>query len=400
MEEGPGNNFVTTDHGHHDLVRATAYNLHGNRKATGGADHRVKVYKKLPDGSWKLLDTWRAHDAEIFDLTSTQIKWSSPYLGQVLATVGNDGKFKVWEEDVCEPMNSGHRFKCIFTLHSPSRVPYVSFDFKTVNIADTYLALITRDGHLSVYEASDPESLTSWALVDEFRVCTQPLRGEEDGFKVQFDPNESPCWTAVAAGLSPKALSLVTAGMDTVRVWRTDKLRSFYQAAELAGHRGVLRDVAWGPASTPGYDLIATACKDGCIRIFEVHTRLLSSSVGPVTSEPAPEANGARASSPEAAAVTPSGIGAGLAGASRATGASGASRDHDEDSSRVQHTVDEVACLTEHHGAVWAVKWEPIALEGRELVSAGDDGKLRFWKKAIDGTWKEYATVEAGFEPE
>ncbi len=38
------------------------------------------------------------------------------------------------------------------------------------------------------------------------------------------------------------------------------------------------------------------------------------------------------------------------------------------------------------------------ALGGLELVSAGDDGKLRYWKKAIDGTWMHFASIEAGFQ--
>ena len=47
--------------------------FYGKRKVTGSADHRLKVYDHLPDGQWKLIDTWRGHDAEILDVTVTSL---------------------------------------------------------------------------------------------------------------------------------------------------------------------------------------------------------------------------------------------------------------------------------------------------------------------------------------
>ena len=297
-------------------------------------------------------------------------------MGQTLGSIGNDLKFKVWEEDKSEPWNSGRRFKCIYTLSSLSRVPYASFDFKSVNINDTFLALLTKEGNLTVYEAADPESLSSWNILDEFRVCNPPVRGEEVGFSVEFDPCPTPCWTAVAAGLNQKALSLVCAGMDTARVWRTTNMRNFYQAADLAGHGGIVRDVAWLPSNTSGFDTIATACKDGSIRIFEVSTLATSLINGVVSSN---DSDGARQTAGESARVNPSGIGAGLAGASRASGATSASGDN-QDPSKVYQEAKEVANLASHDSMVWRLKWSPISESTCTMLSPGTHTFVQPWE--------------------
>jgi len=57
----------TFNHGHHDLVLAADYNFYGNRLVTAAADHRLKVWDKTGD-DWKLIDSWKAHDAEITDV--------------------------------------------------------------------------------------------------------------------------------------------------------------------------------------------------------------------------------------------------------------------------------------------------------------------------------------------
>jgi WD40 repeat protein len=59
--------FADFDAGHRDLVTVTRFNFYGNRIVTASSDHRMKVWD-LKDGQWQLVDTWRAHDAEIRDV--------------------------------------------------------------------------------------------------------------------------------------------------------------------------------------------------------------------------------------------------------------------------------------------------------------------------------------------
>ena len=286
-------------------------------------------------------------------------------MGQIIGSIGEDQKFKVWEEDVYEPPNSGHRFKCIFTLQSPSRIPYVSFDFKTVNYSDMHVALLSRDALLTIYEADEPESMASWALVDQFHVCTPPVRGEETAFKVQFDPNSLPCWAACRAGVREDSLALVTAGMNTVKIWRTSSLdRHFYLAADLssAGHRSLVRDIAWAPLNIRGWDLIAATYKDGAIRIFEVHYPHPAPNSSSSSSTPTPNPGTVSIREPASfngASGPPSRIGASLAGQSKMSNPPTTTPIHNGvEAGHVAHSVKPVATIqTQQYGGVWQAKW-------------------------------------------
>lgn len=60
--------FIDFDAGHRDLVTVTKFNFYGNRIVTASSDHRMKVWDQRDD-EWQLVDTWRAHDAEIRDVS-------------------------------------------------------------------------------------------------------------------------------------------------------------------------------------------------------------------------------------------------------------------------------------------------------------------------------------------
>lgn len=63
--------FADFDAGHRDLVSVTKFNFYGNRIVTASTDHRMKVWD-MKDGQWRLMDTWRAHDAEIRDVRASE----------------------------------------------------------------------------------------------------------------------------------------------------------------------------------------------------------------------------------------------------------------------------------------------------------------------------------------
>lgn len=288
-------------------------------------------------------------------------------------------------------------------------------DFKTIKYGDLHLALLSRDGQLTVYEPSEPDILTSWTVVDQFFVCTQPPRGTETAFKVMFDPNPLPCWKACVAGLREDALSLVTAGMDTVKVWRTDSTGRFYLAADLSGHHhGLVRSVDWAQMNVRGWDLIASTCKDGFIRVFEVRTD--EAAAASTEAESAGPAGSSRAHQERPAGYSASGIGAGL------TGLSGGSRTDPDEAveGRVFHTVKQTGAMSDEYGGLWSVKWRVVrefsqshqshhhhmarsanrsswsflAGSGMELLSSHDDGTLHVWKLNVEGQWEEYVEVD------
>ena len=112
-----------------------------------------------------------------------------------------------------------------------------------------------------------------------------------------------------------------------VRVWEYNaNARRWLSVSGLDGHGDLVHDVCWAPNLGRAYHLVATACKDACVRIYKLSY------------------------SKAAAAYTPS----------------------------------MVAKLAHHSAEVWRVSWN---VSGTILASTGDDGVSRLWKSDFNGTW-------------
>jgi nucleoporin SEH1 len=281
-------------------------------------------------------------------------------------------------------------------MRSASRAPYLSFAIKhNPETRNTYLALVDRNALLTVYENEEPENMTSWTQIDQFLVCEKPARGEEVSFKVSFDPNLEPCYQAIREGVPRDSLGIIVAGMNTARIWRTKVIshdvslgsgssREFYRAADLPDHKGLVRDVAWAAGSIRGYDICATACKDGMVRVFEVRTPPKDGQESmnmPYEDYPTSKAGPSRMSLE--IKDGPSGIGAGLATVRSSLSGSRQTGEYSQPG-QVQHVVKEVAKLDGHHGPVWRCKFDD---DGQMLGTTGDDGKLLLWRRQPNGQW-------------
>ncbi|KAK2072495.1 hypothetical protein P8C59_006845 [Phyllachora maydis] len=267
----------------------------------------------------------------------------------------------------------------------------------------------------------------------------RPARGEETSFRVRFDPNPDVCYTAQRAGVPGDALGLVVAAMDTVRVYRTRNTvsaalglatpsREFYLAVDVpaGAHRGLVRDVAWAPGNIRGYDVVATACQDGYVRVFRVETPLdpdpdpdlnldLDLDLDPI----APQQQGGRirrrdwsrgavtaaakahldqqkwAARPDAdedprraaAAVAQpkSGIRAGLDQSRSST-----DRTLCGQPGQIRHVVAEISKLDSHRTPVWRVGFDD---DGQILGSVGDEGKLMCYRQTPAGSWAKSSEV-------
>ena len=276
-------------------------------------------------------------------------------MGEVVGSIGEDGHCKIWQEDATEVAMSGNRFKLIYNLQSLTNAPFMSLDFKNI-MQETWLALITRDGYLTVYEPQDQSNLHEWTILAERWVSENnpPERQDEVGFKVVFHKEKLPCWTAITAGLDRKSLSLAVAAMKDVLIFRTDKAKRFFQVAKLEGARQIIRDLAWANGSMRCYDILATASKDGAIRIYELRTQTDDKNAAPGTaSSSAPLSVSPRGHRQNA----PSGIGAGLAGASKAPDAS---LENEQYPGRIKQKAEMTDELTNHHGAVWRVTFSQM----------------------------------------
>ena len=178
--------------------------------------------------------------------------------------------------------------------------------------------------------------------------------------------------------------------------------KELYLAAELHGHRGLVRDVAWAPGNVRGFDVVATACKDGFVRVFQISTpapfgqvlrsrdyaRVPELVVAPPVQRAALENGAGTGVGGSGVRNSPSGIGAGLAGARSSAGGM-RPQDASERLGQVAHVAKEVSKL-ETRTPVWRVDFDD---DGQLLGSTGDDGKLMLWRREPSGVWSRSAEL-------
>ncbi|KAG5940782.1 hypothetical protein E4U59_002224 [Claviceps monticola] len=403
-----------------DLVQAIAFNTYGDRCAIGSVDGKIRTFNRQSDGIWHLCDIWIAHPGEVLEL-----QWlPATVYPNLIGSLGLEGCFRIWAED--PSAGPGHRF-CAARSGGPvfddrsSRAPYRSFSMKhNEETHQTYLALLASDGHLMIYESEEPDNLFEFACIDEFSICSKPALGEEISFKVRFDPNPEPCYTALRAGVPVDSLGMVVVGMDTVRVYRsrdipftsygvTQLQKEFYLATELEGHRGLVRDVAWAPGNFRGHDVIATACQDGFARVFRLDTpfdpndgkswstkdlikprRMPRYSPGSDDDSPGSSDSGQDGGSDDAASIKTvrlvtqpsSALSEGLA----KSDTSSETREWTGQEGQIPHTYREITRLDTHRTPVWRVGFDD---DGKILGTTGDDGKLVLYRQTPDGIWTQ-----------
>ncbi|ORY64911.1 WD domain-containing protein [Pseudomassariella vexata] len=392
--------FDLIAHGHRDVVQAVTFNAYGDRCATGSVDGKIRVFNRQKDGIWRMCDHWDAHSGEILEL-----QWLAPTIyPNILASLGIEGRFKLWAED--DTAAPGRRFssrgggsngKAASETRS-GKYPYRSFSIKhNEETRFTYFALLNADGMLTVHESEEPESLADYGKIDEFQALPKPSRGEETCFKVRFDPNPDPCYTALRAGVPTDALSLVVSGLNTVRIFRTrdtvagsfgavTSKKEFYLAAEITGHTGLVRDVAWAPGNFRGYDIIATACQDGFVRVFRIDTPFAKDDGRSWSTADLVKKD--RKDEDQAAARTRKerGQAHALSGIRAEIDKSGshAERNATGQPGLVEHKVKELSKLDSHRSPVWRVGFDD---DGQILGSVGDEGKLMCYRQKPDGLW-------------
>lgn len=227
------------------------------------------------------------------------------------------------------------------------------------------LGFISTDGTVHIYECREPQDLTHWIAVDVIHtLSTAPAKENEVSFCLDFCPSR---WGGE---------QLVVGAMDKAQVYRHNKLGKFRPAEELKGHRGLVRDVSWAVGKGRSYHLIATACKDGHVRIFK-----LTTGAGNLAAPKSRYPTGVgRRPRPGVGA----GLGAGLVGADELMPVV----DGEEIGSSVEDErwhVDLIADFDDHNSDVWRVAWNAT---GTVLSSAGDDGNIRLWKAAFSGEFQ------------
>ncbi|ORZ38984.1 WD40-repeat-containing domain protein [Catenaria anguillulae PL171] len=430
----PARRLSLLDASHDDLIHDLQFDFYGSRLVTASSDQRLKVWDWCATShAWTLNDAWKAHEASI-----VRVAFGHPDYGHVLASCSYDRTVRIWEEMDSEPLGSGKRWVERARLVD-SRASVTDIAFSPTHLG-LKLATASVDGMVRVYEAMDVVNLAHWTLMDEFEVY--PDARESDGtlclswckskhlFPLPVPMATNPALlsaTSSSAGnpphhqqhphnpqgfITPSAMLAVGCGRDhSARLFFHDAQRNRWFAGDLLpGHTDLVHDISWAPGMGRSYQLVATACRDGHVRIFRI-----ASATSPLLTRPGPPGSpgiespvmlttphvrGIGGQSGQAAAqrFPPGSLPAhalnafAAAAASAATPAGGGSSADEHAagatvaangtsvSSQLANTpahIALVASLPDHDNQVWRVQWN---ITGTVLSSAGDDGAVRLWR--------------------
>ena len=261
------------------------------------------------------------------------------------------------------------------------------------------LASVSPTGTMYVHEAPEPQDTSIWVMHEQIQILrTPPPREVEVSFVVEYCPSG---WGGE---------QLAVGAMDTVRIYRRTESGKLRAVEELGGHKNLVRGIAWAPTMGRSYHLIATACKDGHVRIFKLtdaktntspRSRKTTSLQGTGNAGRSSGGLGSLIEKATASAAIggtrgPSGE-RGFAGADELLGPGlelkeGDEEDEDMDDGMNQYSVQLIADLEDHRREVWRVRWNST---GTILISAGDDGKIRLWKATLSGEFKCLSAISS-----
>jgi len=311
--------FMSVHSGHDDFIHDLAFDWYGTRMATCSSDQKIKVWEMQED-KWTNTAEIKAHSGSIH-----RVSWAHPEFGSVLASCSSDRLVYVYEEQL--DGRTGQR-----TWRKQGRLVDSRDSVQDCQFAPRHLGLrlatASLDGRVRIYESNDVMNLSAWSLVEEFEAASSSHQTKCNVACLTWNPSP----------FDPAMLCVSMA--SSVKVWEYGAgARRWCTVASLDGHTDEVHDVAWAPNMGRSYHLIATACKDGYVRIYKLHFQRASQT------------------------YVPSLVG------------------------KVSHGVSGGASIE-----VWRVCWN---VSGSILASSGDDGVSRLWKSDFQGNWQPILVAAA-----
>ncbi|MDI1488792.1 MAG: hypothetical protein OHK93_008068 [Ramalina farinacea] len=194
-------------------------------------------------------------------------------LGQFVASIGGDNKFKLWRESSSQE-TKGRRFKCVFSQSPSDGVPYAAFD-SLMRGDDTFLALVSHSGLLTFQGPTDPTSAASWRELDALYPFGQRSRSDEPRFGISFHHAAGPPSQTLAAGLDQDVISFAVSSAHAVKVFRTmvsgDEGLHLHEMLEIRQYAASINSISWAPGCNNPREIIAVASDDRSIGLFEIH---------------------------------------------------------------------------------------------------------------------------------
>ncbi|CCG80941.1 Nucleoporin seh1 [Taphrina deformans PYCC 5710] len=308
--------FEPIDTEHDDLIHDCSYDFYGQRLMTCSSDRSLKVFDyNDATHKWDLSDSWKCADGTILKCV-----WAHPEHGQVVACASVDRTVRIFEEQEQEKKRSGKRWvERARLVDARAAVHDIWFAPSHQGLR---LASIAADGIVRIYEALEPNNLSHWTLMDDFSVIDTPVPKEtEASFCLTWCPSRFATPT------------IVVGAMEKVRLYSQDNAGKWRPGVEIL-HGGLVRDISWAASMGRTYHLLATACKDGHVRIFKLQEKEVGD---------------------------------------------GAGSDMEVIEEHQVWTYEKIGDFDDHKAQVWRVSFN---VTGTILSSAGDDARIRLWKSA------------------
>jgi protein transport protein SEC13 len=322
----------TVETGHTDTVHDAQLDFYGRRLATCSGDRTIRIFDVDASGDRTVQAALEGHDGPVW-----QVAWAHPtkHGRPILASCGFDGRVIVWIED--SPGMWRQYYDYSWHASSVNSVCFAPHEYGLI------FACASSDGFVSICtQLSDG----TW---DERRVSesrdggahTHPLGANSVSWAPAVAPGS--LWMPEMSAPPPKRI--VTAGCDQlIKVWRCDESSNNWvlDRPPLAGHREMVRGVAWAPSVGLPRAIIASAGQDRRVIVWSQE----------LSSDPA------------------------------------------GGQSTAEWTKTELPAFAD---AVWSVCWSPTG--GALGVACGDD-TVSVWKEELDGTWRNITEgLDSGATP-
>ena len=358
-----------------DYLHDVCYDWYGDRLATCSSDQRIRIFQRVPPpapppsasaasapatpiaSSSSSASASSSSPSSLFPYTCVaelrghngsihRLSFCHPEYGTLLASCSTDRTVLIHEErkdasaassppsasasaaSPSVPARSGYSWKARARL-TDSSVSVVDCEFAPAHLG-LLLATLGLDGKLRVYESRDLMNLSHWGLQDDFHTAeAAALTGPVQCAALSWNPSPfDPPMLAVACNSSVKLFESERGAAQLK--WRP--LMAWTDSDD------AINDVAWAPNIGRSYHLIASAGKDGAVRVYTLRWE------------------------------------------EKAAGGGGGAWTH--------------ACvgvLKGHNQQVWRVSWNST---GSMLASTGDDGCTRVWKADYSLHFKQIAQTQ------
>ena len=340
--------------GHSDYLHDVCYDWFGDRLATCSSDQRIRIFQRTtptnaptpptsPAFPFHLQAELRGHTGSIHRLS-----FAHPEYGTLLSSCSSDRTVLVYEqvkEHSGADGSGGWVWKQRCKLND-SRVAVVDCEFAPPHLG-LQLATLALDGRLRIYESRDLMNLAVWGLVHDIATLdAAQLSASASAPSEPPSPHLSAALSFNPSPFDPPMLAVATTA--AVRVLECDthtrKYRTLLHSLS-PPHEGDVHDVSWAPNPGRSYHLIASAGRDGTVRIYTLRWD---------------DKGGGEAS----------GSGGWVAGCA--------------------------GVLSGHRAAVRRVCWNT---SGSLLASTGDDGVTRVWKADYNLNWRQIAQTSTTSVP-